>query len=581
MKRAYKNIFKSENRSKRVTSNAVKILNYNEMKLKKYILGSWMLILLFGFNACDSFLEEDNYSAITAESFITEDNADNLVVSVYQALRGVYKNYNQNLLGTDIITQKGEFFSINKLNEYYDMSSSSAGSSWGGNYKVISYANTAINRYSNEISWDDLNLDEKSYGIAQAKALRALAYYNLVQQYGGVVLELEETSSIRIDYERSTEEETFNQIIEDLEAAIPDLKDNADFGRFSKRAAQHLLADVYVTRGYKSFGSSNDFTTAAGLAESAIGSYDIRTQTYAQVFSFDNQENDEVLFSVQFGNGLNYDDRNNNKHTILMNGVIDYIGIGRNNPYGRSDFGGMPTEFFYSLFADNDTREAATLHRVLYATEAKVFSSSVGEDIISVGDTIVYYPKHPLSETELADKLNRYWVYNPDQYYYGTPDNVPGVIYQYTTNVNRTNFPIFKKFDDEGFDEAEGGYRDTYVFRVAESHLIAAEAYLEAGNDTKAMEHINRVRERATGETAYYTSLTIDDILNERAIELAGEESRWSILKRTGKLEERINSYNPHVIDHGRFDANVHLVRPLPTGEMELTDGSLIQNPGY
>ncbi len=549
--------------------------------LKKYIVGSWLLILLFGFNACESFLEEDNYSSITAESYITEDTADDLIVNIYTGLRGAYKVYDVNFYGTDIFTTKGAFYDTNALNEYFNITSSSGGSCWSGNYTIVSYANTAINRYENQIAWSEGNLTKKAYGIAQAKALRALAYYNMVQQYGGVVLELEETSSIRSDYARSTEEETFAQIIKDLEDAIPDLLVSPDFGRISKRAAQHLLADVYVSRGYKSFGSSSDFTTAAALAESAINGYDIRTQTFGEVFDFDNQENDEVLFSVQYGDGGDYVDRNNNKHAIFLSSLIDYVGIARTNPYGRTDFGAMPTSFFYGLFAENDSREEATIHRVLYANENNTYVSTVGQDVIVPGDTVIYFPKTAITGDELTEALNRYWVYNPDQYYYGKPDNVAGAIYQYSSNVVTTNFPIFKKFGDEGFDETEGGYRDTYVFRVAETHLIAAEAYLKAGNQEKALVNINRVRERATGETNYYTAVTIDDILNERAMELAGEESRWAILKRTGKLEERINLYNPHVIDHGKFDASIHLLRPIPASEMELTDGSLEQNFGY
>ncbi|WP_400073145.1 hypothetical protein [Zobellia russellii] len=46
-------------------------------------------------------------------------------------------------------------------------------------------------------------------------------------------------------------------------------------------------------------------------------------------------------------------------------------------------------------------------------------------------------------------------------------------------------------------------------------------------------------------------------------------------------MEERINAHNPHVQDHGAFDPNVHLLRPIPSSELELSDGSLTQNPGY
>ena len=161
------------------------------------------------------------------------------------------------------------------------------------------------------------------------------------------------------------------------------------------------------------------------------------------------------------------------------------------------------------------------------------------------------------------------------------PDDIPGVNYLYSLNQERTNFPIFKKFDDEDFNEDRDGARDTFVFRLAGTHLIAAEAQLGAGNTAAALSHLNIVRERATGVANEYTAVTIDDILNERALELAGEANRWAVLKRTGKLEERINLYNPQVIDHGAFDPSIHLLRPIPANELQLSDGSLIQNPGY
>jgi hypothetical protein len=542
-----------------------------------------IIALALIFNSCDEYIEEDFYGGLVVENSINEDNADQLVVGVYANLRNLYKQYNIMFSGTDMFTSQDDVRSNTPLNDYFGFTASDGNSAnfWAANYALTSEANTVINRYENQISWSEAFLDDRDYGIAQAKALRALGFYNLAKHFGGIVLELNETLSIRTDYVRSSEEETFAQIIKDLEDAIPNLLDSPQTGRFSKRAAQHLLADVYLTRAYKSFGSTADFTTAASLAEQAIGSYDIRSQSYAQVFDYGNQVNSEILFSVQYGPGGNFDDRNNSKHGIFMNPVNDYVGIGRGNPYGANNTSLMPTPRFYELLADNDSRDEVTLHRALFADEAGEFVSPVGTDNIAVGDTIAYYPKNALGAVELADKLNRYWVYQPDQYLFGLPDNIPGVVYQYSSNVLRTNFPIFKKFDDIGIDAENGGSRDTFVFRVAETHLIAAEAYLGAGNTGEALNHINRVRERATGVANHYTTITIDTILDERAIELAGEEDRWAVLKRTGKLEERVNMYNPHNVDHGAFNSSTHLVRPIPDNEVGLSEGSLGQNPNY
>ncbi|MEP5600433.1 MAG: RagB/SusD family nutrient uptake outer membrane protein, partial [Algibacter sp.] len=464
--------------------------------------------------------------------------------------------------------------------------SSNTNSVWSNNYDVVAKANTAINRYENQVSWSDGMLNEKAYGIAQARALRALAFFNLVQQFGGIVIDTEEPVEIRSDYTRSSEEETYVQIIADLEAAIPDLVDDPETGRFSRRAAQHVLAEVYLTRAYTSFGSSGDYTTAATLAESAIGNYDIRSQSFAEVFDYDNQVNDEVLFAAQWGNEGTTADKNNNKHAMFMYQVANLPGINRiNTPYGFSIGSPMPTPFYYSLFADNDEREDATIHRALIADGDALWldadDDSIILDNIVEGDTIVYFPKVALDAVDLAERLDRYWVYQPDQYLWGTPTDIDGVNYSYSRNPEQTNFPIFKKFEDEDFNEDSEGARDTFIFRVAETHLIAAEAYLGAGNTSSSATHINRVRERATGVANHYGSVTIDDILNERALELAGESNRWAVLKRTGKLEERIELYNPHVIDHGAFDANTHLLRPIPDQEITLSPDTMTQNPNY
>lgn len=547
------------------------------MKINKNIKqGIALLVISIALNSCNEYIQEDAYSDVTSETFLNEDNADQLVVGVYTATRATYRNHGYKFEGTDIFTTKNELFSFSSTNDYTNFVAPETNGIWTSNYNVVAKANTAINRYENQISWSDNNLGIKAYGIAQARALRALAFFNLVVQYGGVELGLEEPLSIRNDYTRSTEEETFSLIISELEAAIPNLENEPATGRFSKRAAQHLLSEVYLTRAYKSFAGSNDFQTAADLAVQAIGSYDIRSQSFAQVFDYDNQVNPEILFAAQWENNEFTEDRNNNKHSLFMYGVQELPGVSRANQYGVSDGSQMMTPYFYSLFEDNDSREDATIHRVLYADE----DSSWGDDTIVPGDTIVYFPKQALELTELTDKLDRYWVYQPDQYLHGKPADIAGVNYLYSTGLF-THFPIMKKFDDEVYFDQNGGARDTFIFRVAGTHLLAAEAFLGAGNTAQALFHLNRVRERATGVADHYSTIDLDDILVENALELVGEDNRWAVLKRMGKLEERINLYNPHVIDHGAFDSSKHLLRPIPTREIALSPNTMVQNPNY
>ena len=78
--------------------------------------------------------------------------------------------------------------------------------------------------------------------------------------------------------------------------------------------------------------------------------------------------------------------------------------------------------------------------------------------------------------------------------------------------------------------------------------------------------------ERSTG--------TIDDILDERARELCGEEPRWNELKRTGKLIERVKLYNERAAEADAIQ-DFHLLRPIPLAQIERTTNNFEQNTGY
>lgn len=121
-------------------------------------------------------------------------------------------------------------------------------------------------------------------------------------------------------------------------------------------------------------------------------------------------------------------------------------------------------------------------------------------------------------------------------------------------------------------------YTDQYMFRLAETYLIRAEAYLKAGKLTEAAADINVVRRRAKASLVTPSAVTIDYILDERMRELGMEEKRRLTLQRLGLLYDRVTRFNPYYTGIETF----HNLWPIPFVEIERNTGAVLeQNPGY
>src|SRR6266576_2114692 len=147
-------------------------------------------------------------------------------------------------------------------------------------------------------------------------------------------------------------------------------------------------------------------------------------------------------------------------------------------------------------------------------------------------------------------------------------------------------FPSLNKFDDpfrSSINETRGS-RDFFVARLAETYLIAAEALMRDGRAAEGLPYINAVRRRAaipgheTEMELTVDQLTQDEILNERARELAGEIQRWFDLVRTHSLVSRVKLYNA---DGGPNIKAFHVLRPIPQIQIDRTSIPYPQNPGY
>lgn len=539
------------------------------MKINKNkILGILVLTGLFC-TSCESFLEEENNSYLSLKD-ADAITFDQLVNTTYERARETTTHYTSDLyyaledLGTDIVTRGSAISGSDELNDYVNLNSLNwaIGVYWTNQYSIISAANIVINIADNI---DDLTDASKTSGVAEAKFFRAMSYFQLVENYGGVPLVLNQVTEAKRDFVRATEEEVYTQIVLDLKEALAGVDENpTTYGRVSKDAVRHLLSKVLLTRGYKSFGNASDFTEAANYAEIVIANHDL-VGSFEDLVSIDNQRNSEVVFSYLFGNNSVSRGWGNSRHMMYKFRFFDYPGLSRT----VKGLGPMPTPFYYSLFEDEDERADATFARVLYAT--KEFTANVGGVPVNVmvGDTAMYFPKIAWSQAE-KDAVP-YKVINPGTYF--TSDG--------TTTVH---YPMFKKFDDPTVpftqpDQSSQGERDMVMMRSGEAYLIAAEAYLNASNLIDAAARLTTLRSRSGLTSAVAPSeVSLDFILDERARELTGEVNRWMDLKRTGKLIERTLLHNPHAALNNALSQK-NLLRPIPQYEIDNSGGSITPNP--
>jgi hypothetical protein len=118
------------------------------------------------------------------------------------------------------------------------------------------------------------------------------------------------------------------------------------------------------------------------------------------------------------------------------------------------------------------------------------------------------------------------------------------------------------------------------MFRLAETYLIRAEAYLGLGNTALAADDINVVRARSNAAPIVAGDVDLDYILDERMREFGVEEKRILTLMRTGKFYDRLKLCDPNY--YGLTVQPFHNLWPIPQSEIDRNRGAVLeQNPGY
>lgn len=532
----------------------------------KYILV--LSILGFSLTSCEKFLEEENKSNVTAESYYTTaDGFEALINANYSQLRAIYGDEPYLFTaGTDMYAE-GRSPEPLGLSQYRDLGPSSEGVDhiYNTAYRAIQLANQGL--YYADLVENSSTVSER---VAELKYLRANAYFLLVQTYGGVALIKDYINEPVLEFDRNSAEEVYSFIIAELESAQSALSSGTFNGRVNKRAAQNLLGKVYLTRGYESYGQPDDFSKAATLFDQVIAGQGLNI-SFSDLWDPANQNNEEIIFSVQYASSSVSADPFDlgNRQASFFGPYLGGSEIAGNAPYRTYNL--LPTDYALSLFTEEDQRWDGTFMHTVYD---RYFDFYDVDDKSGLGIFHYYAPAWISNEDSIAF-VTKY----PDATYHPY-----GSYSSQTVSSDYQTIPV-RKFDAPTAPfGARTSTRDIVLARLGDTYLLAAEAHLQAGNPSVGLERLNEVRRRAGVSPVSQTEFSIEYILDERGRELLGEYHRWFDLKRTGTLVDRTSKYHRLVNESDFQGANgeLKILRPIPQSALDLNQNrNFPQNPAY
>ena len=550
--------------------------------------------------SCSDFLDASNKSNVTAkQSFATKEGLNNLVNDAYQHLQNVYAAP----LFTSCFSAGTDMYADarNKMNEALNT------------YETLTPENTDIKnlytylysgiRAANSVSYyaQTAQVDDKTKGqlIGEARVLAAYEYYLLVNNFGGVPIMKDFLTAADTGYPKSSSEDVYAYIISELEDVISKNVLQASTatkggGRISQETAKAILAKTYLSAAWD-LNKQEYFSKAAALADEVIAGRKLTTP-FAKLWKADGSgdDNEEFLWDVEYD--LATANNTTSGGTEWSGYYCNYLGGNEDNIKATTS-SYVPTLYALHCFKKGDQRYDATFMKELpdinkgnaagtgYWTWYKNGESLVGKPVTRYYSAW-YETDADFEAWKAIDPANRANTYRiPMDSQSKEAQNMDGRDMEYYDNQQLVygSSPC-KKFDDSKTAKTEKNtcYRDIHIITLPEMYLVAAEAYLKAGDNPKALARLNKVHQRA-GLSALTGTITIDDILDENACENFGNEARWMDLRRTQTLVTRCTKYNHEMGDKAAQYIGKKLLRPIPQAAIDANDQLTLadQNPGY
>lgn len=528
--------------------------------MNKYISFSILALSLVLFSKCATFLDEEAKTKYSSDYIYGTPEGLSMAVNALYTLQRYYTNDTESAThfaltrATDESVTNGgtgNFYGIYDPN-YLKPSASQIGFMWKTMYQIIGKANDIIDA---GMKMEATAISKQA--IAEARCFRAQSYFLLYRTFDRIWLNTQPTTPENVnnprDYHPSTEKEVFDLIYSDLNYAIKNLSWTTDEpGRFTQGAARHIKAKAGLW--------IKDWQTTINQVDSIDQTGRFKLIALDKIFNAADLNHEEAILVQQWsknpgGNLSNASPAGNYfsayfiaPYRIEIGGTAEYACsyINWGYTYGRI----YPSPYLFSLYDKVKDKRFTTFYI------------------------------HNYINTTISDIK------------YGTVTVKPGDIFpQYKSGVfNKNVYPGCLKFGDiwtrAPFETT--GYKDVIVYRLAETYIMGAEAYLNTGNQVKAKYYYNKTWQRA-GNDAFTATLSFKEIRDEQARELALEGDRWYFLKRNGILLDQIQKYSGDpliaatILGRKNLPANPHFVRwPIPETEIiNMGADKFPQNVGY
>nr|WP_259065153.1 RagB/SusD family nutrient uptake outer membrane protein [Mucilaginibacter sp. X4EP1] len=488
----------------------------------------------------------------TTTYFKTADQFNQALIGVYQVLRGWAEPTSWLMGESRTDNSRYDFNPADRavavverenVDDWVDdANNSTTKTKYTSDYVGIERANTILD----QIGSANIDAATKNSVTGESEVLRAFFYFDLVQFYGAVPLNLHTvTSPSEAFLPRSSVTNVYAAIVSDLTDAIQKLPKTVSFpqnGHVTIGTAETLLANVYmVQKKYALASTLLQAVTQLGYSLNA---------NYANAFSTTNKNSSESIFEVQYMQGAANGQWSTFIYDFIPPVANSTVITGTNTSTLNAPCSqNVPTADLVASYEAGDSRLDASIGVIEGHYDAS--GNFVANDLKS----IVGYPYPVPTYTSPSGVTSKLFVKK-----YLHPSTTPG------------------ETDD-----------DWPVYRYADALLLLAESLNEQGMSQQALPYLNQVRARAglaPATTSDQTSLRAI-IAHERRIELAFENKRWTDLLRTGQAIPVMTAFASVIKQNPLVPANAYtqigpnrLLFPIPATEIQVNP-QMTQNPGY